>query len=633
MMSNNNSICNGCSSTTTTTINNNSRFLSPTASSAARRRETLLSTPKKAPLNSAPSSSSVTHPSCNVAMDEKQSSSKKNHLIHTPPPNHHHHQHSIIKHTNSVPSKRGTLLYDPKNAPSTVSKSSSKTTHQLKPQPLPPTFASPPKRNTTVNFHSPRSKAPILRTPKSPPNNYIPENQREAWSNLQTLGVMSPYSKSLFSPSCPETPFYKKQGRFGNIILQTSLSKMTKGIMLDNEEYLTVGCYTQCNIRVNHKCLLKFDPDYDEEGYPCIFLCVYEGASLIKLNGEILEGLIEDDMDGILLKHDDEVRIIDKLFYYENLNQYEREKMKLVREVVSQLPLFDAEKENQPNRINSTPKKENVDAKTELFSPPPTGFPTYVDTPKRKQSITTKRTSNVSAYGFQMNATSLGSFSVATDSSLIYDCNNENMTSTGRKSVSFGESEVVVYKPSHEPRRVSARLQIDDDLSTSMNDDSTISFGCDNSMHVDDVTITQSNLTSLSNLCQIICLQEDQQCTVQPVIDTGKPPVLDCDDIDLLIDDTFSQPNVETNNVEPVSSMAMDESPELSPNKEPIIDEDSVDAIPTPSSSHSSKASNSSCKKRTPHVYTSSDSESDMSSCKKSVLSEEDERFLNERFD
>ncbi|KAG2383060.1 hypothetical protein C9374_004397 [Naegleria lovaniensis] len=752
------------------------RFLSPTASSSARRKEILSARGQQQQQN---------HHQPTTTTTTTTNSTPHNPLV-TPP----RHAHSKLpsfssssSSTHSVPSKRGTLLYDPLlfSAPSTAA--STKSSSGRVPSQAIATTTTPNRNNyhyypngqklnhdddenslTVPTLHSPRSKG-ILKSPPPPPIQLIPEVYRDACTNLHTLGICSPSASRFFSPyssfasvitgssSHPQQqqqPFYKKQGKFGTLILQTSLSKLTKGILLDKEEYLTIGCYRECNIRVNHRCFLKLDPDYDEQGNPCMFLCVYEGANLIKLNGEVLEGLWDDeDMDGILLKHDDEIRIVDKLLYYENYEQYERERrLSLLNDVVATLPLFN--KENVIPELPTTPNKNNqkamntascglkgqqqqqpstssqmappvvIVADQEMKSPPINkGFSSYVDTPKRKDSIQKKSIStqrkSTTPYSFHVDAVHVGSVTVATNSSLLFDCgpatensnnkpsldhqglNNHGMTSSlcnsARKSVSFGETiDIQYYKPSHEPKRVSAanRLVIDEDLVTTSSsqttDDSTISFGCDNdtTSHADDLTLTQNNITSLSNICQIIHIQGDQQCTVQPVLESAKPPtttpfpVLDVD-VDLLLQEfaipkpphTVYQDDVKNDednmnemehsqsvqdhvvmekeiqsenfNLERHDDNALHNDDMMEQDVDPIIpqttesqsvlfeDEDSLDAIPTP---HSGSSRGSSQRKRSTPVTEESESDGSLSSASstRSFFGEDDESFLNMNF-
>ena len=532
----------------------NQRFLSPTVASSQRRKQTVqqqnqtgLLTPKRKEGIRTPTSSNQ-------------------------------------KLTNSVPSMRSrSNLYEPQ----LVTSSSV----------LRPNKAAQPRSNAkqptapSSFIGSPNGKG-ILKSPKS---QRIQLGEETNTPNLHTLGICSP-----FSPQPVETPFYKKQGKFGTLILQTSLSKLTKGILLDKEEYLTIGKSNQCNIRINHDCVVKLDPDYDEEGYPCIFLCVYKGANLVKLNGELLEGLLTDDTDGILLKHDDEIRIVDKLFYYENVTQYERERLK--SEVLSSLPIFD-------NKENTTPTKQQNNANFEqLASPPSKQFLKYVDTPSRKDSVektmVQSRKSINLPYNFHVDTVQLGSLTVSKNSSLIFDCQpsgiEESTERLGRKSVSFGEADsVVYYKPTHEPKRVSAvhNMTIEDDFGTttsSLTDDSTISFGCDGDGDTLQTDLTQT-ITSMSNICQVIHLQ-DQACTVQPLLQACQPTCsfFDASDLESLV----GQDNNPSTENDAVKSQV-------------INDEDSQDAITLTPQSASSKGS--STKKRSTPIELS-DSDSDLSS-------------------
>lgn len=778
-------------SISTTTTNNHGvkspqpRFLSPTAASAARRKEILSA-------RAQPQQHSHHHQ--NPLVTPPRGGSTHNKLVpsFSSPP--------CSSSTHSVPSKRGTLLYDPSiTAPSTSASTKTCSSSSNRKKNPHTSYESIPlvlhkdscvveapminhdddhnSSNHRARLHSPTTRTcskGILKSPPPPPIQLIPEVYRDACTNLHTLGVCSPSASRFFSPPYSlnhaatqslsnntfsvrqvqqQQPFYKKQGKFGTLILQTSLSKLTKGIFLDKEEYLTIGCYKECNIRVNHRCLLKLDPDYDEHGNPCMFLCVYEGANLIKLNGEVLEGLWDDeDMDGILLKHDDEIRIVDKLLYYENYEQYERERLLLLNEVVATLPIFNDNKENIPIMTKedvvapSTPSKSvvspgikqqtssllppslAVDDNETMMSPPSKSFAKYVDTPKRKDSIQRKSIStqrkSTTPYSFHVDAINVGTLTVAANSSLLFDCcpvennnsssnsslnhlsnnqrgNTSYNTSSARKSVSFGETDIQYYKPSHEPKRVSAanRLVIDDDLialSSQTTDDSTISFGCDNdtTSHTDDLTLTQNNITSLSNICQIIHIQGDQQCTVQPVLEAGKPPatftVLDADVDSLLEEFVIPKPHAastknENNSIENnENSNAMEPSQSVGrhgeddmietdlPNCQPehatyehntaqnednvlhfekmeqkdnsletsteqtlsvIEDEDSQDAVPTPRSVSSRGSSQR--KRSTPATEESESDASTSSSTSRSssfFLGDDDESFLNMNF-
>ncbi|KAL9658708.1 hypothetical protein ABK040_005863 [Willaertia magna] len=372
------------------------------------------------------------------------------------------------------------------------------------------TNTSTPSTSKTSTITSPIRKSilsPNSRQLKSPSThaatNKITSSKKSTKATSTPLNRKSYPSSNNEVSMTPTTPFYKKQGKFGNFILTTSFSKATTVISLDKEEYLLIGNEKNCNVRIPFDCKVYLMPQYEDDGSPCIYLTVERGHSIVFLNGESLTQ-IERDVS-VLLKHTDCIKIGSGYFYYENFKQMNNKKYNftsplnsntsfmtpvkktetITQSAKKQEPIENKEIEknileefntNEPQvqqQITNSMQVEPIVTTVEngevikelfetgladyypfcgmdedegLFSPPPKTFSNYHDTPSRKEDVERHMKgfvrSNTPPYKFQLE---MLNEELNSSNNYMLDEIGERIRGK-RKSVSFAKiSESVVF--------------------------------------------------------------------------------------------------------------------------------------------------------------------------------------------